>query len=198
MKITGPEDLLLAEALLAVKGGGCSFMGDLRVGQGYDVHRLVEGRRLVLGGVTIDHEKGLLGHSDADVLVHALMDALLGAAGLGDIGRYFPDSDPEFKDVSSIELLKQVMSLLQSKDLAIVNCDLTVIAQKPRMLPYIPEMIENISEACRVEAGAVNIKATTTEKLGLAGRGEGIAAQAVVMIGKGFENKVTPCAEVPR
>ncbi|MBU0480578.1 MAG: 2-C-methyl-D-erythritol 4-phosphate cytidylyltransferase [Proteobacteria bacterium] len=181
LKITCPEDLLLAEGLMAGRNGG-KVVGEMRVGQGFDAHRLVEGRRLVLGGVVIDYEKGLLGHSDADVLVHALMDALLGAAGLGDIGRHFPDSDPGFKGISSIDLLHRVMALLLAQNQVMVNCDLTVIAQEPKIFPYLDEMRENISRACRVVPGVVNIKATTTEKMGFAGRGEGMAAQAVVMI----------------
>ena len=156
----------------------------MRIGQGYDVHRLAEGRKLILGGVEIPYEKGLLGHSDADVLTHSIMDALLGAAALGDIGKLFPDNDAAFKDADSIELLKKVVSVLKSKRYIIENIDATVIAQKPKLAPYIDQMRENIAKACGMEADWVSIKATTEEGLGFTGEGEGIAAHAVCLIEK--------------
>jgi 2-C-methyl-D-erythritol 2,4-cyclodiphosphate synthase len=154
----------------------------MRIGNGYDVHRLVEGRKLVIGGVEISHEKGLLGHSDADVLVHAVCDALLGAAGLGDIGKHFPDTDQRYKGISSLRLLSEVHRLLDEKGMQVNNIDATIVAERPKMAPHIPVMIINIAGAVAVEAQAVNIKATTTEGLGFAGRGEGIAACAVCTI----------------
>ena len=153
-----------------------------RIGQGFDVHALVAGRRLVIGGVEIAHEKGLLGHSDADVLLHAICDALLGAAALGDIGRHFPDSDPRFKGIDSRELLRQVANLLVDRQYRVVNVDATIIAQAPRMAPHIPRMVANIAADIAVDARQVNVKATTTEELGFTGRREGIAAQAVCLI----------------
>lgn len=155
----------------------------IRIGSGYDVHRLVEGRKLVIGGVEIPHEKGLLGHSDADVLLHAICDALLGAAGLGDIGRHFPDSSPRYKDMSSVTLLSEVNRLLREAGFRVNNIDATIVAEKPKMAPHIEAMIGNIASALRVERTALNIKATTTEGLGFAGKGEGIAAYAVCTIG---------------
>jgi 2C-methyl-D-erythritol 2,4-cyclodiphosphate synthase len=154
----------------------------LRIGHGYDAHRLVEGRRLVLGGVTIPFEKGLLGHSDADVLVHAVMDALLGAAGLPDIGALFPDTDPEYKDADSIELLKKVFIKVKSKGLMVGNIDATIIAQAPKMKPYLEKMRENIASACETAAENVNVKATTEEGMGFTGASEGIAAHAVCLL----------------
>jgi 2-C-methyl-D-erythritol 2,4-cyclodiphosphate synthase len=154
----------------------------MRVGQGFDVHRLVSGRRLVIGGVEIAHDKGLLGHSDADVLLHAICDALLGAAALGDIGRHFPDTDPRYKDSDSRALLREVVRLVKGRGLRIVNLDATVIAQAPRLAPHIPRMVENIAADCEVGYESVNVKATTTEQLGFAGRGEGIAAQAICLL----------------
>ena len=154
----------------------------MRIGQGFDVHALVSGRRLVIGGVEIAHDKGLLGHSDADVLLHAICDALLGAAALGDIGRHFPDTDARYEGVDSRELLRRVAQLLIGKGHRVVNVDATIIAQSPRMAPHIPAMVANIAADLEVEAGAVNVKATTTEKLGFAGRGEGIAAQAICLV----------------
>lgn len=154
----------------------------MRIGHGYDVHRLVEGRKLILGGVDIPYEKGLDGHSDADVLVHALMDAMLGAAALGDIGKLFPDSDDTFLGADSIELLKKVSAALQEKGYSLVNADCTVIAQRPKLAPYIEEMRERIAEAAGVDAGCISVKATTEEKLGFTGEGLGIAAHAVVLI----------------
>ena len=154
----------------------------MRIGQGFDVHQLVAGRALVIGGVAIPHEKGLLGHSDADVLLHAICDALLGAAALGVIGRHFPDSDARYKGIDSRELLRHVAELLRSRGYAVVNVDATIIAQAPRMAPHIAAMVANIAADLRVDPGAVNVKATTTEELGFTGRGEGIAASAVCLL----------------
>ena len=154
----------------------------IRIGQGYDVHQLVEGRPLVLGGVTIDHYKGLAGHSDADVLVHSLCDALLGAAGKGDIGQHFPDTDSSYQNIDSRILLRKVMSLLQSDDWQPVNADLTIIAQAPKLAPHIPQMRSLLSNDMNIDEAQLNIKATTTEKLGFCGREEGIAALAVVLL----------------
>ena len=151
----------------------------MRVGMGYDVHRLTAGRKLILGGVEIPYGKGLLGHSDADVLVHAVMDALLGAAALGDIGKHFPDTDPEYEGISSIRLLEHVGRLLDEKGYVIENIDATIIAQRPKMRPYIDQMRENIAEALKIETDQVNVKATTEEGLGFTGTGEGISSQAV-------------------
>ena len=156
----------------------------MRVGMGYDVHRLTEGRDLILGGVKIPYEKGLLGHSDADVLAHAVMDALLGAAALGDIGMHFPDTDPKYKGISSIRLLEQVAALLDEQKYLIENIDATIIAQKPKMLPHIETMRKNIAEALKISVDQVNIKATTEEGLGFTGAGEGISAQAVCLLEK--------------
>ena len=154
----------------------------MRIGQGYDVHRLVEGRRLIIGGVDIPYEKGLLGHSDADVLLHAVMDALLGAAALGDIGQHFPDSDERYKGISSIALLKKVGKILQENGYMIENIDSTVIAQRPKLLPYRPQMAENIAAALGIEKEQVSVKATTEEGLGFTGTGEGISAQAISLL----------------
>ncbi|EYE87585.1 2-C-methyl-D-erythritol 2,4-cyclodiphosphate synthase [Fervidicella metallireducens AeB] len=156
----------------------------MRIGHGYDVHRLVEGRKLIVGGVEIPYEKGLLGHSDADVLVHAVMDGILGAAALGDIGKHFPDTDERFKDANSIELLKYVCILLKEKGYKISNIDATIIAQRPKMAPYIEKMKNNISKALEMEQDCINIKATTEEGLGFTGNGEGIAAHSVCIIYK--------------
>ena len=154
----------------------------MRVGIGYDVHRLAEDRDLIIGGVKIPYEKGLLGHSDADVLLHAVMDALLGAAALGDIGTHFPDTDPAYKGASSIELLKQVGRLLEEKLYIIGNIDATVIAQRPKLLPYREEMRRNIADALGISKEQVNVKATTEEGLGFTGSGEGISSQAVALL----------------
>ena len=154
----------------------------MRIGQGFDVHRLVAGRKLVVGGVEIAHDRGLLGHSDADVLLHAICDALLGAAALGDIGRHFPDSDPKYKGIDSRELLRHVARLLGERKLAVENVDATIIAQAPRMAPHIAKMVANIASDLGIDPGRVNVKATTTEELGFTGRGEGIAAQAVCLL----------------
>lgn len=154
----------------------------MRIGQGYDVHRLVEGRKLIIGGVEIKYEKGLLGHSDADVLLHAISDSLLGAVALGDIGKHFPDTDPEFEGADSMELLKRVVGLLEEKKYTIVNIDATIIAQAPKMLPHISKMRENIAKACGIELERINVKATTEEHLGFTGEGKGISASAVCLI----------------
>lgn len=154
----------------------------MRIGQGFDVHALVEGRRLIIGGVEIPYQLGLAGHSDADVLLHAICDALLGAAGLGDIGRHFPDTDPKFKGIDSRHLLREVMRLVALKGFHVVNVDATIIAQAPRMAPHIPQMEANIAADLCVGTEVVNVKATTTERLGYTGRGEGIAAQAVCLL----------------
>ena len=156
----------------------------MRVGMGYDVHKLTEGRELILGGVKIPWEMGLLGHSDADVVVHAIMDAILGAAALRDIGRHFPDTDPQYKGISSILLLKKVGELLKEKGYSIVNIDATIIAQKPKLLPYMDTMIENVAEALELSADQVNIKATTEEGLGFTGSLQGISSQAICVIEK--------------
>lgn len=156
----------------------------MRVGQGFDVHALVEGRKLVIGGVTIPHHKGLEGHSDADVLLHAICDALLGAAALGDIGRHFPDTDAEFKDADSRRLLAAVAAKLAAAHFRVVNVDATIIAQAPRMSPHMAQMARNIAQDLGIGLDCVNVKATTTEQLGFTGRGEGIAAQAVASLDK--------------
>lgn len=155
---------------------------DVRIGQGFDVHALAESRRLVIGGVEIPHERGLLGHSDADVLLHAICDALLGAAGLGDIGRHYPDTDAKFKDIDSRRLLRDVGSQILQLGWRVGNVDATIIAQAPKMSPHIPAMQENIASDLKVVLQRVNVKATTTEKLGFVGRGEGIAAQAICLL----------------
>ena len=154
----------------------------MRIGHGYDVHRLVEGRRLILGGVEIPYEKGLLGHSDADVLLHAIMDALLGAAALGDIGKHFPDTDPAYEGISSMKLLEKVGQLLEDNRYVIENIDATIIAQKPKMRPYIDIMRENIAGALGIDLSQVNVKATTEEGLGFTGAMEGISSQAICML----------------
>ncbi len=156
----------------------------MRIGHGFDVHRLVPGRPLIIGGVTIPWHLGLLGHSDADVLLHAVCDAILGALGLGDIGKHFPDSDPAFKGIDSMRLLAHVVGLAQGRGYAVGNLDATVVAQQPRLAPHIPAMVARIAGACGVAAEQINVKATTTEQLGYTGRGEGIAAYAVVLMVK--------------
>ncbi|GBG12619.1 2-C-methyl-D-erythritol 2,4-cyclodiphosphate synthase [Novimethylophilus kurashikiensis] len=153
-----------------------------RIGHGFDVHQLVEGRKCIIGGVDIPHEKGLKGHSDADVLLHAICDALLGAAALGDIGKHFPDTDPRFKGIDSRELLRHVVALLAEKGYRVGNVDGTIIAEAPKMAPHILKMREHIAADMKVDLDQVNVKATTTEKLGFTGRGEGIAAEAVCLI----------------
>ncbi len=154
----------------------------MRIGHGYDVHQLVAGRKLVLGGVEIPWEKGLLGHSDADVLLHAISDAILGAIAEGDIGRHFPDSDPAYKGISSLKLLRHVMALADGKGYRVCNVDATIVAQRPKLAPHIPAMRTLIAEALGCDEGRVNVKATTTEQLGFAGRGEGIASYAVALL----------------
>lgn len=155
-----------------------------RVGQGLDVHQFAEGRRLILGGVQVEYALGLAGHSDADVLTHAVIDALLGAARLGDIGQHFPDTDRQWKDADSLELLAFVTGLLEDRQWGIVNVDATIVAQKPRFASYLPQMSERLANAMRIDPERVNLKATTTERLGFTGRGEGIAAMATALIGK--------------
>ena len=182
IKITRSEDLALAKAFLGKGSGGGMAMGALRVGHGYDAHQLVEGRALVLGGVNIPFDRGLSGHSDADVLLHALCDAILGAAGMGDIGRHFPDSDPAYKGISSLVLLAEVVKKSSEAGFRLGNADMTVIAQEPRLAPYIDKMRENISCCVDIDFSCLNIKATTTEQMGFVGRGEGIAAHAVVSL----------------
>ena len=154
----------------------------MRIGTGYDVHRLTEGRKLILGGVDIPYEKGLLGHSDADVLVHAIMDALLGAAALGDIGRHFPDSDEKYKGADSLKILAHVAELLRNEHYLVGNIDATIVAQKPKLAPYLEQMEENIARVLEIEQNQINIKATTEEKLGFTGSGEGMSAQAAVLL----------------
>jgi len=166
----------------------------MRIGNGYDVHKLVEDRDLILGGVKIPYEKGLLGHSDADVVIHAIMDALLGASALGDIGKHFPDTDAAYQGISSMELLKKVKNLIEGKLYMIENIDATIIAQKPKLASYIPEMVKNIAAALEMEEDRVNIKATTEEGLGFTGAGLGIAANAVCLLGNmmDYQVNVTP------
>lgn len=154
----------------------------MRIGLGYDVHKLTEDRKLIMGGVDIPYEKGLLGHSDADVLVHAVMDALLGAAALGDIGKHFPDTDPQYKGISSIKLLMHVGELLKENGYKIVNVDSIIIAQRPKMAPHIPQMRENMAKALGVDVLQINVKATTEEGLGFTGAGEGISSQAIALL----------------
>lgn len=176
IKLTTPEDMKMAEAFI-----GSDFPA-LRVGQGYDVHRLVEGRDLVLCGVTVPHSMGLLGHSDADVALHALLDAMLGAMAMGDIGKHFPDTDERYRGISSIKLLEHVTALLMEHGARVTNCDVTIVAQKPKLLPYIPQMRQNIADVLSLPLDRVNVKATTTERLAFEGREEGISAQAICMV----------------
>ena len=154
----------------------------MRIGMGYDVHKLVEGRKLILGGVEIPYEKGLLGHSDADVLLHAVMDAMLGAAALGDIGKHFPDTDPEFEGISSLKLLKRAAATVRKNGYTVDNIDATIIAQRPKMAPYIEQMRHNIAKALGTDVENINVKATTEEGLGFTGSGEGISANAVCLL----------------
>lgn len=180
------HNVLMCPATGISFAGAVTMPGDIggymRIGTGYDVHRLVEDRRLIMGGVEIPYEKGLLGHSDADVLVHAIMDAMLGAAALGDIGKHFPDSDERYKGISSIELLKCVTEILAEAGYRVENIDSTIIAQRPKMAAFIPQMRQNIAEAIGIDAGCVSVKATTEEGLGFTGEGLGIAAQAVCLL----------------
>ncbi len=177
LKLTTPADIPLAQAFMARKE-----TTTMRIGHGYDVHKLVEGRALILGGVTVPYEKGLLGHSDADVLTHAIMDALLGAAALGDIGRHFPDTDPAYAGADSVALLRHVIALLKERGYTVGNIDATVLAQRPKLAPYLPAMREGLAAACGVDADAINLKATTEEGLGFTGSGDGIAAHAVCLL----------------
>ena len=162
----------------------------MRIGMGYDVHKLVEGRDLIVGGVTIPHTLGLLGHSDADVLLHAIMDAVLGAAGLGDIGKHFPDTDPAYKGISSIKLMEHVAALIEEKGYVVENIDATIIAQKPKMRPHIPQMEENIAKAMHISVDQINVKATTEEGLGFTGTEQGISSQAICLLTTIYENSV--------
>ena len=157
---------------------------DIRIGHGFDVHQFAENRKLILCGVEIEHDKGLLGHSDADVATHAVMDALLGAAAKGDIGRHFPDTDDKYKGADSLKLMEHVIEMLLADGYSISNIDVTIVAQKPKLLPYIDQMTENIASVAKVSKSRVNVKATTTEELGFTGRGEGIAAEAVCILTK--------------
>ena len=182
IKITTPEDLELARNILVRRGEEC--VSDMRIGHGYDVHKLTEGRKLILGGVEIPHNKGLLGHSDADVLLHAIMDSLLGAAALGDIGKHFPDTSGEYLGISSLHLLTRVSELIKRKGFKVVNIDATVILQKPKIAEYIPKMVSNIAFALGVSEDSVNVKATTEEHLGFTGREEGAAAHSVALLAK--------------
>jgi len=154
----------------------------MRIGHGFDVHRLVPDRPLILGGVTIPYEYGLLGHSDADVLLHAVSDAILGALGLGDIGRHFPDTDAAYKGIDSMLLLEHVIGLAQARGFRVGNLDTTIVAQRPKLAPHVAQMVTNLAKVCQVPSGCVNVKATTTEQLGFTGRGEGISAHAVVLM----------------
>ncbi len=184
IKITRPGDLAIAEAMLTEKHGMPKQSPAFRIGHGFDAHRLVEDRPLILGGVTIKHDQGLLGHSDADVLVHALCDAILGALGAGDLGRHFPDTDPAYKGVSSLKLLAHVVDLAAEQKMYVSNCDITVIAQRPKLAPHLDAMRQNLAHVCRTTQEAVNIKATTTEKMGFTGRKEGISAHAVALLAR--------------
>lgn len=157
---------------------------DMRIGMGYDVHKLVEDRKLIIGGIEIPHINGLLGHSDADVLIHAIMDSLLGAAALGDIGKHFPDTNPKYKGISSLLLLREVRELLAEEGYKVVNIDATIIAQKPKMAPHIPSMIKKIANALKIDENRINIKATTEEGLGFTGSCEGISSQSICLITK--------------
>ena len=175
LKITHPEDMRLAEILLREEEG-------MKIGHGFDAHRLVRDRKLILGGVTIDFELGLDGHSDADVVAHALTDALLGALGAGDIGRHFPDSDPQYKGINSLLLLEQARYLVEKQGYRLNNADITIVCQRPKLAPHLASMQSNLARCCQVPPTAINIKATTTEQMGYTGRGEGIAAHAVVLL----------------
>ena len=179
IKITTPEDLIIAEALLKSKAGGEM---QIRTGFGYDSHRFAHGRKLILGGVEIPFEKGLQGHSDADALIHAVCDALLGAAGLGDIGRHFPDTDAAYKDISSMILLERVKEMIAAKKFSINNIDVSVIIEKPKLAPFAAQMVTNIAHALNIPDAHVNIKAKTNEGMGFVGRGEGIAVTAVATL----------------
>ena len=168
----------------------------MRIGMGYDVHKLVEGRDLIVGGVNIPHTLGLLGHSDADVLLHAIMDAVLGAAGLGDIGKHFPDTDPAYKGISSIKLMEHVAALIEEKGYVAENIDATIIAQKPKMRPHIPQMEENIAKAMNISVDQINVKATTEEGLGFTGTEQGISSQAICLLTTIYESSVAVAGSV--
>jgi 2-C-methyl-D-erythritol 4-phosphate cytidylyltransferase/2-C-methyl-D-erythritol 2,4-cyclodiphosphate synthase len=183
LKVTRPGDLSMAEALLMPKQTRSTT--GIRIGHGFDAHRLVAGRPLILGGVTVPHERGLLGHSDADVLCHALCDAILGGLGAGDIGRHFPDSDSRYCGISSILLLEEVMALAAARNFVLVNADVTVIAQRPKLAPHFPAMTAVLARVCRVAPESINLKASTTEEMGYTGREEGISAHAVVLLERG-------------
>jgi 2-C-methyl-D-erythritol 2,4-cyclodiphosphate synthase len=185
IKITRQEDLILARAILSERGETAKAMGnecECRSGYGYDAHRLAVDRPLILGGEKIPHEKGLLGHSDADVLTHALCDAMLGAAGLGDIGKHFPDTDQKYKDISSMKILESVAALVSEKGYVLVSADITVVAQQPKLAPFFRAMTKNLAAACGVNPASINLKATTTEGMGFEGREEGMSAHAVVVL----------------
>lgn len=181
-KITTPEDLLLAEALLLQENSPPSFTMDFKIGYGYDAHRLVAGRALVLGGITVPHHLGLLGHSDADVLTHALCDAILGAGGNGDIGRHFPDTDARYRGIGSLTLLARVIDLAAEQGYTLANADITVVAQRPKLAPYFEAMRAALAAVCRVAPEIINLKASTTEEMGFEGREEGISARAVALL----------------
>jgi 2-C-methyl-D-erythritol 2,4-cyclodiphosphate synthase len=174
-KVTFPDDLAIAAAILDKRSS-------MRIGQGFDVHAFAEGRKLIIGGVEIPYERGLLGHSDADVLLHAICDALLGAAALGDIGKHFPDTDPRYRGADSRSLLRHVAALVREQGYRVANVDATIVAQAPKMAPHIVSMVANIAADLGIAANSVNVKATTTERLGFTGRGEGIAAQAICLL----------------
>ncbi|NLZ16400.1 MAG: 2-C-methyl-D-erythritol 4-phosphate cytidylyltransferase [Desulfobulbaceae bacterium] len=185
LKVTHPEDLLLAEALLCNYGGSKSRASKhktMKIGHGFDAHRLVSGRKLILGGVEIDYHLGLDGHSDADVVSHAFTDAILGALGLGDIGRHFPDNDPQHKGADSLVLLEKVFLMAEQCGMRLGNADITVVCQQPKLMPHLTRMRQNLAHCCRTDKERINIKATTTEKMGYTGRGEGIAAHAVILL----------------
>ena len=182
IKLTTPEDMLLARQVILRREGQKEEKPMVRIGHGYDVHRLTEDRKLILCGVEIPYTLGLLGHSDADVALHALMDAMLGAMALGDIGKHFPDTDEAYRGISSMLLLRHVVALLKAHHARVTNCDVTIVAQKPKLLPYIPQMRQNVADALELPLARVNIKATTTEKLGFEGEEKGISAQAVCMV----------------
>lgn len=185
IKITRPEDLFLAQTIFMESRGGTNLLDgsrDYRIGYGYDAHTLVEGRPLILGGVTVSHARGLLGHSDADVLIHALCDAMLGAVSMGDIGQHFPDTDQKYKNMSSLKILAVVSGLVKEFGYMLHNADITVVAEKPKLAPYMDDMIDNLAEAIGTDQDNINIKATTTEGMGFEGREEGISAYAVVLL----------------
>ena len=187
IKITRPEDLFIANAILAESKGEENYLigsRDYRIGYGYDAHCLVDGRPLVLGGTTVAHARGLLGHSDADVLTHALCDAMLGAVSMGDIGQHFPDTDDKYKDINSLNILKAVSGLVEEFGYMLHNADITVVAEKPKLAPFLEDMIQNLAEVIGTDPDNINIKATTTEGMGFEGREEGISAYAVVLLKK--------------